>query len=104
VIEVVRFECGDELTAVLDRLPGRGDTQHFKRRKRNVTARPSVTTLIHTDRLASETDIPRETAAAFLDAFVAATTRALKSGDQLSLLGFGSFSISKRSARTGRNP
>ena len=39
-----------------------------------------------------------------LDAFVSATTGALKSGDRVTLIGFGSFSVSKRSARTGRNP
>jgi nucleoid DNA-binding protein len=39
-----------------------------------------------------------------LDAFIDATAKALKKGDTVSLIGFGSFSISKRSARTGRNP
>jgi len=39
-----------------------------------------------------------------LDAFVSATTAALKSGDRVTLIGFGSFSVSERSARTGRNP
>jgi DNA-binding protein HU-beta len=35
---------------------------------------------------------------------VLATTKALKSGDRVALVGFGSFSVSKRAARTGRNP
>jgi DNA-binding protein HU-beta len=39
-----------------------------------------------------------------LDGFIAATSTALKAGDKLSLVGFGSFSVSKREARTGRNP
>jgi DNA-binding protein HU-beta len=39
-----------------------------------------------------------------LNALVNATSTALKSGDKLSLVGFGSFSVSKREARTGRNP
>ena len=39
-----------------------------------------------------------------LDAFINSTTGALKKGDRLSLIGFGSFSISDRKARTGRNP
>ena len=39
-----------------------------------------------------------------LDGFIAATTDALKKEDRISLVGFGSFSISKRSARKGRNP
>ncbi len=39
-----------------------------------------------------------------IDAFVAATTKALKKGDRVALVGFGSWSVAKRSARTGRNP
>jgi DNA-binding protein HU-beta len=39
-----------------------------------------------------------------LDAFIKATTQALKKGDRVALVGFGSFSVAKRSARTGRNP
>mgnify|MGYP003305425320 FL=1 len=39
-----------------------------------------------------------------IDAFVAAVTDVLKKGDKLSLVGFGSFSVSERAARTGVNP
>lgn len=39
-----------------------------------------------------------------LDAFVASVGEALKNDDRISLVGFGSFSVSERSARTGRNP
>ena len=39
-----------------------------------------------------------------LDAFVSATTGALKKQDRISLVGFGSFSITNRAARAGRNP
>lgn len=39
-----------------------------------------------------------------LDAFIDATSDALKKGERVALVGFGSFSIAKRSARTGRNP
>ena len=39
-----------------------------------------------------------------LDAFIDTTTGALKKGDRVALVGFGSFSVSRRSARTGRNP
>ena len=39
-----------------------------------------------------------------LDAFVASTTSALKGGHKISLVGFGSFDISRRNARNGRNP
>jgi len=39
-----------------------------------------------------------------LDAFLAATTNALKGGDRVALVGFGSFAVAKREARKGRNP
>ncbi len=39
-----------------------------------------------------------------LDAFVSATTAALKRNERVALVGFGSFSVSERAARTGRNP
>jgi DNA-binding protein HU-beta len=39
-----------------------------------------------------------------LDATIEAVGEALKAGDKVALVGFGSFSVSERSARTGRNP
>ncbi len=39
-----------------------------------------------------------------LDAFISNTTDALKKGDRVALVGFGSFSVSNRAARKGRNP
>ena len=39
-----------------------------------------------------------------LDSFVEATEKALKGGDRVALVGFGSFSVSERKARKGRNP
>jgi len=39
-----------------------------------------------------------------LDAFVNTTSGALKKGDRVALVGFGSFSVSARAARKGRNP
>ncbi|MGH8500054.1 MAG: HU family DNA-binding protein [Methylococcales bacterium] len=39
-----------------------------------------------------------------LDGLIAAVTDALKSGDSVSLIGFGTFVVKKREARTGRNP
>ena len=56
------------------------------------------------DAIASEAGLSKADAKKALDAFVGATTKALKGGDRISLVGFGSFSISKREARTGRNP
>ncbi len=56
------------------------------------------------DSIAADAGLSKADAKKALDAFVAATSKALKSGDRLSLVGFGSFSVSKREARTGRNP
>ncbi len=54
--------------------------------------------------MASEAGLKQSEIEAALDAFTVTTTEALKKGDSAVLVGFGSFSISKRSARTGRNP
>lgn len=56
------------------------------------------------DAIAADAGLSKADAKKALDAFVSATTSALKGGDRLSLVGFGSFSVSKREARTGRNP
>ena len=56
------------------------------------------------DAMASESGLSKADAKKALDGFINATTSALKSGDRISLIGFGSFSISERAARTGRNP
>ena len=39
-----------------------------------------------------------------LEAIISSTTKALGKGDRVALVGFGSFSVSKRAARKGRNP
>ena len=54
--------------------------------------------------IASEAKLTKVDAAKALDAFVNATTKSLKKGDRVALVGFGSFSVTKRAARTGRNP
>jgi len=56
------------------------------------------------DAIASNADLSKADAKRALDGFVTATSDALKKGDRISLVGFGSFSISNRAARTGRNP
>jgi len=56
------------------------------------------------DAIASESGLSKVDAKKALDGFVTATSNALKSGDRISLVGFGSFSVSNRAARTGRNP
>ena len=54
--------------------------------------------------LAKTTGLSKVQANGALDAFVDAVTKALKSGDKVTLVGFGTFSVSKRNARIGRNP
>ncbi len=56
------------------------------------------------DQIADQAELSKADAKKALDAFVNATTGALKSGDRVALVGFGSWSISSRSERTGRNP
>jgi DNA-binding protein HU-beta len=56
------------------------------------------------DAMADGAGLSKADAKKALDAFVGATTGALKKGDRISLVGFGSFSITKRAARAGRNP
>ncbi|KPK83429.1 MAG: DNA-binding protein [Bacteroides sp. SM23_62_1] len=56
------------------------------------------------DAIASSAKLTKADAKRALDAFVKTTTGALKKGDRVALVGFGSFSVAKRNARTGRNP
>jgi DNA-binding protein HU-beta len=56
------------------------------------------------DAIASNSGLSKADAKKALDGFVNAATDALKNNDRISLVGFGSFSVSKREARTGRNP
>lgn len=56
------------------------------------------------EEIAANAGLSKADAKRALDGFVSATTKALKSGDRVALVGFGSFSVSKRAARTGRNP
>lgn len=57
-----------------------------------------------TAQIAEQAEITNAQASAALDATVDAITKALKDGDSLSLVGFGTFSVGDRAARTGRNP
>ena len=54
--------------------------------------------------IADESDISKAAATRALEAVVMAVTKTLKKGDSLTLVGFGTFSVGKRAARTGRNP
>ncbi|VAW28072.1 DNA-binding protein HU-beta [hydrothermal vent metagenome] len=56
------------------------------------------------DAMAAGAGLSKADAKKALDAFVGSTTDALKKGERVALVGFGSFSVSTRSARKGRNP
>lgn len=54
--------------------------------------------------IATKADVSKTVAGSVLDAFTSTVTGALKSGDQVTLIGFGTFQVKDRAARTGRNP
>jgi len=56
------------------------------------------------DAMAAGAGISKAQAKKALDSFIGATTDALKKGDRVAMVGFGSFSVSERAARKGRNP
>jgi DNA-binding protein HU-beta len=56
------------------------------------------------DKVAAEAGITKTQASTALDAAITGVTAALKKGERVTLVGFGTFSTSQRKARTGRNP
>ncbi|MGE0589894.1 MAG: HU family DNA-binding protein [Cyclobacteriaceae bacterium] len=55
-------------------------------------------------KIAEDAGITKAAAGTALNSFIEGVTKTLKSGDKLTLVGFGTFSVSKRAARKGRNP
>ncbi|MEI9533939.1 nucleoid-associated protein HU-beta [Moellerella wisconsensis] len=56
------------------------------------------------DQIAADANISKASAGRVVDTFVASITDSLKQGDDVALVGFGTFAVSDRAARTGRNP
>lgn len=56
------------------------------------------------DAVAKEADLPKTKAQEAIESVIDVITKALKTGDEVRLVGFGTFSVSKRAATTGRNP
>ncbi|RLD46000.1 MAG: DNA-binding protein [Bacteroidetes bacterium] len=56
------------------------------------------------DAMAAKSGLNKADSKRALEAFIGSTTDALKTGDRVALVGFGSFSVNERAARTGRNP
>ncbi|MBA2500953.1 MAG: HU family DNA-binding protein [Chitinophagaceae bacterium] len=55
-------------------------------------------------KIADDAGITKTQANATVDSFVEAVTKTLKGGGKVTLVGFGTFTVSKRAARNGRNP
>ena len=55
-------------------------------------------------KIAEDAGLTKTQANAAVDSFTTAVQKTLKAGGKLTLVGFGTFSVSKRAARTGRNP
>ena len=56
------------------------------------------------DAIAASADLSKSSAGRAVDAFVESVTNELKAGGNVSLVGFGTFQVKERAARTGRNP
>lgn len=56
------------------------------------------------DAIAKKASITKVDAKKALDTFINVTGEALKAGDKIALIGFGSFAVAKKPGRTGRNP
>ncbi|MCI5055926.1 MAG: HU family DNA-binding protein [Flavobacteriales bacterium] len=56
------------------------------------------------DAIAADSKLSKADSKRAVDAIVNTTQKALKKGDRVALVGFGSWSVSKRAARVGRNP
>ena len=54
--------------------------------------------------IAKKSGLSKKTSEAALNAFTETVGKALKKGDKIQLVGFGTFEVAKRAARTGRNP
>ncbi|OGT64828.1 MAG: DNA-binding protein HU [Gammaproteobacteria bacterium RIFCSPLOWO2_02_FULL_47_50] len=56
------------------------------------------------DAIADSAELSKASASRALDSAIESITKALKKGDTVTLVGFGTFSVRKRAARMGRNP
>lgn len=56
------------------------------------------------EHIAAKSDISKAAATRALASLIEAVTKTLKKGDTVTLVGFGTFGVTKRAARTGRNP
>jgi nucleoid DNA-binding protein len=103
---IVDFDECPELAAALDLGPGKGD----QRRRAAGSKCRSADVVVDEARVAaytrdgSHSGLSKADSKRALEGFIDAVTEALQGDNAVSVVGFGVFSISKRSARTGRNP
>jgi DNA-binding protein HU-beta len=71
----------------------------FKNKKQTVMNKAELI-----DKIAKDAGVTKVQANEALDSFTTAVVMALKKGDRVTLVGFGTFSVSERAARNGRNP
>ena len=71
----------------------------FKKQKQTVLTKADLI-----DKIAKDAGVTKVQANEALDSFTTAVVGALKKGDRVTLVGFGTFSVSERAARNGRNP
>jgi len=80
---------------------------HYKNGQRCIITIEGVYTVNKSqliEKIAAGADISKAAAGRALDSFIGAVTDELKDGEQVALVGFGTFSVRDRAARTGRNP
>ncbi len=56
------------------------------------------------EKMAKDAGVSKAAAGKALDSFIEGVVKSVKKGNKVALVGFGTFSVSKRKARTGRNP
>jgi DNA-binding protein HU-beta len=56
------------------------------------------------EKMAKDAGVAKSVAGKTLESFIEGVTKSLKKGNKVSLVGFGTFQVSKRKARKGRNP
>src|SRR5258708_1132763 len=94
----IRIENGSAFPQQIPDFPG------IWRGSRNTSSGESMNKADLVDRIAGACSISKAQATTAIDTAVDSVTAALKKGDRVALIGFGTFSVSQRKARNGRNP
>ena len=87
------------VSAVKSICQGDSDPENYLWRRQNKMNKTEFV-----EAIAKETGLTKKDAEAAVNAYNATVTKALKKGDKVAFVGFGTFEVGKRAARTGRNP